>query len=195
MSSENQKTMERRNRIIFKPIYSLLSLITERIRISWLIRLKILIGLSLLANKTAYSQTQTTVFPSKENQIDTLKLNVDIESESITLCYEVVVVNYRSVEPKFLGGQRALNRFVRENVIYPKSAIENSIEGELAVNITIDTIGNVQNALVIQGLGYGLDEEALRLAKILPKFKPGKANKRIITSNTTIIFHFELPKK
>lgn len=185
--------MQRKNKITQQILYSFISLISERIRFSWLIKIKILLGLSILGSKASYSQT--TVLPSKENQIDTLKLDVELEPETMVMCYEVIVVDYISVQPKFIGGQRALNRFVRENVVYPLKAIENNIEGEIAINLTIDTEGAVQDARIIQGLGYGLDEEALRLVKIIPKFKPGKVNKVVSTSNTTVIFHFELSKK
>jgi protein TonB len=49
------------------------------------------------------------------------------------------------------------------------------------------------DAQIISGLGYGLDEEALRLVKIMPKFKPGKINREVSAMNKTLIFHFELP--
>jgi protein TonB len=173
--------------------YNVLSVLTKRIRSSRAIQLKIGIGMALLCAKEA--KAQNIEFPNKVNQSDTLELNVDLESESITLCYEVVVVKSRMVEPKVRGGQRALNRFVQENVIYPKEALEHKIEGDVAVNIEVDKEGKVLSAYVIQKIGYGLDEEAVRLAKQLPEFRAGKINRKKSKMNKTIVFHFELPKK
>lgn len=171
-------------------LYSIISFLTEKIRFKWLIQLKILIGLAIIGNKTSLAQEVT--FPNQENKSDTLQLDVELKSNAV-MCYEVVVVDYKNEEPKYYGGQRALNRFVRKNVKYPQEAIIRKIEGEISVNVTINAEGDVLDAQIISGLGYGLDEEVLRLARKLPRFKPGKVNKIESIMNKTLIFHFELP--
>ena len=116
-------------------LYSITSYLTEKIRLNWLIKLKILIGLAIIGNKTAVAQD--VKFPNRENKSDTLYLDVELKEDAVVLCYEVIVVDYKRVEPKFIGGQRALNRFVRNNVKYPEEAINKQIEGEISVNLSI----------------------------------------------------------
>ncbi|MHA6247425.1 energy transducer TonB [Pontibacter sp. CAU 1760] len=48
--------------------------------------------------------------------------------------------------------------------------MENNITGKVLVQYTIDANGNVKDAVVVEGIGYGCDEEALRVIK-LAKFK------------------------
>lgn len=175
-----------------KKMYSVLSFLTRNIRSSYLIKLKIAIGFALLGAKSGNSQTLE--FPNRIHQPDTLKLDIELEEDIVSLCYEVVVVDYKSKEPKYIGGQSALNKFVRENVQYPKEAIEKGIEGNIAVNLTINEKGEIIESSILRKLGYGLDEEALRLVQLIPKMKPGKVKGKKTQMNKTIVFYFELPK-
>ncbi|TKG91568.1 energy transducer TonB [Puteibacter caeruleilacunae] len=180
-----------------KRTYSVLNYLTNNFRLSFLIKIKIAVGLALISTVDANAQKKVD-FPNTENKVDTLNLDVELEEDdSFTLCYEVVVVRrrYRQKDPKFKGGQHALNKFVRENVSYPQEAIDNDIEGNVAVNVSIDEEGNVTNAYVVNAIGHGLDEEALRLVRMMPKFKPGKAYGKVTEQNKTIVIHFEMPKK
>jgi len=97
-------------------MYSILSRATGKIRIPFLVKLKILIGLGLLCNKEL--NAQKIDFPNNPEKSDTLTLDVTMEEDEVTMCYEVVVVNYHKKEPKFKGGQRAINQFVKDNMIW-----------------------------------------------------------------------------
>lgn len=79
-------------------------------------------------------------------------------------------------KPEYPGGSKALSAFLNANLKYPKEALENQIEGVVRLRIDIDRNGKVIKAVVIQGLGYGCDEEAQRVVKLL-KFntKPPKS--------------------
>ena len=61
---------------------------------------------------------------------------------------------------------------LQSRLIYPTKALENNIEGKVYVIVVIDSIGNQFCTKVIKSLGYGCDEEALRLVKT-SKFIPG----------------------
>ena len=77
---------------------------------------------------------------------------------------------------------------------YPKEAIENKIEGRVHVKYSVDHKGKVIKAKVVSGLGYGCDEEALRLVKLL-KFKVDKVRKMRVIFNKSIQIHFKIPQK
>ncbi len=94
-------------------------------------------------------------------------------------------------QPWYEGGPKALKKFVSENLRYPVEALENSIEGTVFVKYDIDHQGNVVDAKVITGLGYGCDEEALRLTKML-KFKVEKPRGLRVLYHKSIQIHFRL---
>jgi len=157
-----------------------------------LVKLKIFIGLGLLSNKAL--QAQTIDFPNNPKKSDILTLDVEMEDVT-TMCYEVVVVSYHKEEAKFKGGQRSINQFVKDNVIYPEQALKEKVYGDVAVNVTINEDGTIINSRVVNGKGCGLDEEAIRLIKLMPPLKPGEINGKKTIMNKTIVIHFELPQK
>jgi protein TonB len=74
---------------------------------------------------------------------------------------------------------------------YPAKALENNIEGKVYVIVVIDSIGNQLCAKVIKSLGYGCDEEALRLVKT-SKFIPGTLRGKPYTMPVSIPIIFSL---
>ncbi|HMG15888.1 MAG TPA: energy transducer TonB, partial [Saprospiraceae bacterium] len=96
--------------------------------------------------------------------------------------------------PVFEGGQKALKQFINENLQYPPEAQKNRIEGTIQVFFIIGTKGKVIEAKVINSLGYGCDEEALRVIKLLEFRIPQTHNIRA-TFNKKINIHFRLNKE
>ncbi|MBI5219085.1 MAG: energy transducer TonB [Bacteroidia bacterium] len=72
--------------------------------------------------------------------------------------------------PEIEGGNEVFRKIIEENLVYPDEAIKNNIEGQVLLSYEVDDNGNVLNEKVIKGIGYGCDEEALRLIGLL-KFK------------------------
>lgn len=97
-------------------------------------------------------------------------------------------------KPTYSGGLKAMRAFIKNNLKYPKEALENKVEGTVYVDYKLDNKGNVIEAKVISGLGHGCDEEALRLVKML-KFEPARNRKLRITFNKKLQIHFRLPKE
>ena len=99
-------------------------------------------------------------------------------------------------EAQFPGGPKALIEYVRRNVRYPDSAARAKITGKVFVSFVIDTAGNASNFNVLKGLGYGCDEEALRVARSLPRWTPStKSGKPIwVKYNLPVLFGLDYPK-
>jgi TonB family protein len=76
--------------------------------------------------------------------------------------------------PCFPGGEAKLVEYIAKNLNYPQEAIEKGIEGRVFVGFVIDVDGSVTDVEVMRGIGGGCDEEAVRVIKSLPKWKPGK---------------------
>lgn len=71
---------------------------------------------------------------------------------------------------------RGFITFLKSNIKYPKAAIENQVQGSVHVSFVIEKDGNLRNAKIERSLGYGTDEEAIRILKLSPKWKPGFEN-------------------
>jgi len=94
-------------------------------------------------------------------------------------------------QPNYPGGNKAMDEFIKKNLRYPEEAIENKVEGTVAVEIDIDVYGKVSAAKVKHGIGYGCDEEAVRLVRLL-QFEKKKYKGLFVVFHKTINIHFKL---
>ncbi|NCA84447.1 MAG: energy transducer TonB [Clostridia bacterium] len=85
--------------------------------------------------------------------------------------------------PEYPGGKKAFREFIHKHLQYPAAALENKIEGRVFVRFRVDGNGHVVFSEVTHGIGYGCDEEALRLVNLL---KYGKAKNRGLRVTATI---------
>ena len=76
---------------------------------------------------------------------------------------------------------------------YPPEAREKNIEGAVRVEILIDRTGQVREARVLKGLGFGTEEAALDAARHL-RFKPAEANGQAVAVRIQFIINFELER-
>ena len=82
--------------------------------------------------------------------------------------------------PEFEGGEKALFNFINSNIRYPVVALENGIFGRVIVRFAVDKNGAISSVSVIKGIGGGCDEEAIRIVKRMPNWKPGKQGGRAV---------------
>ncbi len=97
-------------------------------------------------------------------------------------------------KPSYPGGRDALRQFIKDNLVYPPKALESRVQGTVSCKYTIDHKGKVTDVQVISGLGYGCDEEAERLVRLLKFVVPKNARKVRVTFHKDIHIHFRLPK-
>ena len=76
-------------------------------------------------------------------------------------------------KPVFPGGQKALMEFLKSNLVYPKAARDSSIQGRVIVKFTVEKDGTITDVEVARGVHPALDEEAVRVVSMMPKWKPG----------------------
>ena len=75
--------------------------------------------------------------------------------------------------PEFSGGYPALRAYLGNNLNYPAKAIQADIQGKVIVSFTVCEDGSFCDDMVIQGLGGGCEEEALRVIKKMPRWQAG----------------------
>ncbi len=70
--------------------------------------------------------------------------------------------------------EKRIRRFVGKQLSYPEKALQNKIEGVVTVSFIVEKNGEISNVKTLNKLGYGCEEEAIRLVKQLPRFEPGR---------------------
>lgn len=107
---------------------------------------------------------------------------------------EEKVFSYAQEMPEYPGGSAKMEEFVKKNLRYPTKAIENGIQGKVFVGFIVEKDGSLSNFQIKRGIGGGCDEEALRIVKSMPKFKPGKQQGKEVRVEYLIRVIFELPE-
>jgi len=79
------------------------------------------------------------------------------------------------VAPEYQGGSRALARYLSSALRYPVEARENKTQGKVYIGFVVERNGTLTDFKVIKGIGSGCDEEAIRVLKSSPAWKPGMA--------------------
>lgn len=96
---------------------------------------------------------------------------------------------FASQMPEFVGDMRA---FLGGHMLYPAIARDNGIEGQVIIRFVVNEDGSVSDATVVRGMGGGCDEEALRIVRAMPRWKPGKQNGTPVKVFFTLPIKFEL---
>lgn len=97
--------------------------------------------------------------------------------------------------PAFPGGEAALTKFLQQNIRYPARAVETGIEGRINVQFIIDREGNITGIKTTGNpTGAGLEEEAMRVVRLMPKWTPGKQNGEAVNVQFNLPVGFHLQK-
>jgi len=104
------------------------------------------------------------------------------------------VYNFVTKMPEYPGGQKGMLSYFVENMRYPLAAYLNGIDVTAYVNFIVETDGTVSDVTVLKPIGYGCDQEAIRLVSGMKGWKPGELNgKKVrVRSNTPVYFKEEL---
>ena len=95
-------------------------------------------------------------------------------------------------EPEYPGGVNGLMSFLAQNLVYPESAMESSIQGKVVVKFVVTRDGNVANIEVVRSVDPALDAEATRVISLLKGFTPGIINGKKVDVWYTLPVSFKL---
>ena len=148
---------------------------------------------------------QTTQLEIVQDDVETEDININAEVEQNEVIEEYVapeVVEEEVVEqeifqiveemPSFPGGEGKLMEYVAKNIKYPQIARETGIQGRVFVGFVVEPDGSISNVKLLRGIGGGCDEEAMRVIKSLPKWKPGKQRGKPVRVSYQIPVLFKL---
>lgn len=94
--------------------------------------------------------------------------------------------------PEFPGGQEQLLKYLASNIRYPAIANEMGITGRVTLRFVVDKNGKISNITVLRGIGGGCDEEAVRVVKNMPSWRPGRQNGKEVPVYFTLPVLFKL---
>lgn len=132
------------------------------------------------------------------------ELEIDVEADQETKIEEYVPPPVEEVEeevveaeiftvveqmPEFPGGAEKLMKYLGENIQYPQMAREVGVQGTVYVTFVVEGNGQITGVRILRGIGSGCDEEAIRVVKSMPSWKPGKQR------NRPVRVQFNLPVK
>ena len=148
---------------------------------------------------------QTTQLEIVDDNVETEDININAEVEQNEVIEEYVapeVVEEDVVEqeifqiveemPAFPGGEAKLMEYVGKNIKYPQIARETGIQGRVFIGFVVEPDGSVSNVKLLRGIGGGCDEEAMRVVKSMPKWKPGKQRGKAVRVSYQIPVFFKL---
>ena len=88
-----------------------------------------------------------------------------------------------SKEPELIGGKELMETLIKLNIRYPDKAKEQKIGGTVLISVVIDSLGQMEDVFVHEGVGGGCNDEALRAVKLMKKvgFEPGEIDGKPVT--------------
>ena len=133
------------------------------------------------------------------------KNKIDVKmKEDATQLSEVVVTGFGQAkdedrEPVItlaepIGGKKAYDKYLESNLKYPEEALKNKIKGKAGIEFTVSEDGSLKDFLVIKKLGYGCEEEIIRLVKEGPKWIPSREGNKPTESTVRVRMRFDPTK-
>jgi len=95
-------------------------------------------------------------------------------------------------EPSYPGGLDKFYAYLGRNIHYPAVAKENNVQGKVFLTFVVERDGSLTDIKVLRGIGSGCDEEAVRVLRAAPKWKPGIQNGRPVRVQYNVPITFTL---
>jgi protein TonB len=138
--------------------------------------------------------TSTNIsLPTGNSNTTSLDPTGDIISSNSTSATKTVVqdkpMEWVEQMPVFNG---SIDDYITTHLRYPQMAVENNIQGQVIIRFVVNEDGSVSDAQILRGIGAGCDEEAARIVKSMPNWKPGKQNGRAVKVYFTLPIKFTI---
>ena len=85
-----------------------------------------------------------------------------------------VVYEFAELMPEFVGGVDSLMSYLSGQIKYPKQAKKNGVEGTVYAQFIVGLDGSISEVIVLRGIGFGCDEESIKVLNSMPNWIPGE---------------------
>lgn len=96
-------------------------------------------------------------------------------------------------EARFPGEAGAFEKYIAANLRFPAENLQVAKEGSVGIDCVVRSDGALSDIRVYSGLGYGCDEEALRLVRAMPRWEPARDKGRAVAMRKFIVIPFKKP--
>ncbi|MEQ9402665.1 MAG: TonB family protein [Cyclobacteriaceae bacterium] len=123
---------------------------------------------------------------------------VNVSMGGVTELQEVVVtgigetnqsISFKAARPD--QGNKIYKDYIEENLIYPEAAKANKIEGTVVLEVTVLPTGLISNIDIKKSVGYGCDQEAIRLVREGPQWNPAERDGRRVEDKVRVRVRFK----
>ena len=127
--------------------------------------------LNIIENDSQVEESTIQASDDTQAAVEVKYTPVEVEEEEVDeqQIFQVVEEN-----PEFPGGMKECMKFLSNNIKYPQISQENGVQGRVIVQFVVNADGTIVDPVVVRGVDPYLDKEALRVIKLMPKWKPGK---------------------
>ena len=131
--------------------------------------------------------------PETDVELKTVDEVEDAEQPTV-LDMENNPLNFRVVEelPEFPGGAVELMKWLTKNLKYPTSAQQRKVQGKVVAQFIVNIDGSISNIELLTHVDPSLDREALRVVRLMPKWKAGKQDAKPCRTQVCIPIVFKL---
>ena len=109
---------------------------------------------------------------------ETIEWEKQVEEEGLFVTYEVM--------PEYPEGEDALMTYIKDNVKLPECVLDGRVQGKSVIDFVVEVDGELEEFRIVRSLNKECDDEAIRVLKTMPRWKPGKMRGKPIRTRYTI---------
>jgi Ca-activated chloride channel family protein len=132
---------------------------------------------------SAPAMGKSSVAREDSEQVVVFEEEKDTDEETLFVVVETM--------PEFPGGEKAMKKFIAENLVYPPLVKERGIKGKVYLTFIVKADGTISNINVLRGIGGGCNEEAVRVVKMMPRWKPGMQRAQPVAVQYNLVIEFK----
>ena len=129
-----------------------------------------------IKNAVIASTTQDGIVGKGNADVPTAPAGLGLGTGTVGNGNEIVEAAGVEVYPEFPGGMEAWSKYIQRNLRYPGMAQDAGVQGKVYLSFVVEKDGTITDVKVVRGIGYGCDDEAMRVIKKSPRWKAGMQN-------------------
>jgi TonB family protein len=142
---------------------------------------------------------QTSEISTHNKSTIDVKMNEDVAQLSEVVITRSALARPVTDEPLVIladpvGGIKAYDKYMEDNLRYPQQALDNDVKGRVVVEFNVGIDGALNNFVVMRSLGYGCDDEVIRLVKEGPTWRPTTEDNKPVESRVRVRMKFDPAK-
>ena len=133
--------------------------------------------------------------PDRDQPITETLLKVEQSEARQSIVVDGPIFTVVEQQPEFPGGWAGLSQYLAQSIKYPAAAQRADVSGRVFLSFVVTKNGEITDVNLLKGIGFGADEEAIRVTAQMPRWIPGKQNGRAVNVKYNLPINFTLENK